>query len=162
MHRRIFGMLMLASLVGCGAKQPVTAPDFELQDLDGKTVTLSSLKGHPVLLDFWATWCGPCRMSIPLVQKFYQAHKQDGLMVLGLNTDEDRSGVYSFVKHFGMTYPVLYAGNGPVAESYGVEGIPTFIFIDKAGRITRRFEGFGLSMADAWEAELQRQLNSPQ
>ena len=88
----------------------VVAPNFELKDLSGNTVRLNSFKGHPVLLDFWATWCGPCRMSIPLVQEFYMRHKSEGLEVLGLNMDDDPSGVYGFVKQFKMTYPVLFAG----------------------------------------------------
>ena len=76
--------------------QRTAAPNFELKDLSGNTVRLDSFKGHPVLLDFWATWCGPCRMSIPLVEEFYASHKSEGrLIVLGMNMDDDTStGVY--------------------------------------------------------------------
>ncbi len=114
------------------------------------------------MLDFWATWCGPCQISIPLVQRFYKEHQDEGLVVLGINVDEDPSGVYSFVKHFGITYPVVLAGNTPTPESYGVEGIPLFVFVDKNGQVVRRFEGFRPDMYEAWESEFQRMTAAPQ
>jgi thiol-disulfide isomerase/thioredoxin len=154
------GFLVFAALTGCQSKTssqaPSPAPSFELKDLSGKTVSLASLRGRTVMLDFWATWCGPCRISIPLLQSFYQKHKDEGLVVLGINMDEEASEVYPFVKHFGMTYPVLYGAGTSVPDLYRVEGLPTFVFIDAQGRVTRRFEGFGRSMADDWEAEFQR------
>src|ERR1700689_4864587 len=97
------------------------APNFELRDLSGNVVRLESFRGHPVLLDFWATWCGPCRMSIPKVQEFYMRHKDEGLVVLGMNMDDEPSGVFGFVKHFKMTYPVLFAGNSSAPGDYDVE-----------------------------------------
>ena len=108
------------------------------------------------MLDFWATWCGPCQISIPLVQRFYDAHKKEGLVVLGLNIDEDPSGVYAFVNQYKMTYPVLYAGGTPVPDLYGVDGIPMFLFIDPQGRIVRRFQGFHPAMIEEGEDEFQR------
>ena len=81
-------------------------------------------------------------------------------MVLGMNVDDDPSGVNAFVKQFHMTYPVLYAGGTSVSEAYQVEGIPSFIFIDPQGRIVKRYEGFRFDMVDAWEYEFQR-LTAP-
>jgi thiol-disulfide isomerase/thioredoxin len=157
-HKLSLCVLTAAALIGCQAKPslPVLAPDFELTDLNGHKVNLASFRGHPVLLDFWATWCGPCQMSIPMVQRFYLEHKDQGLVVLGLNVDDDPSGVYPFVKQFQMTYPVLYAGGTPVSDAYQVEGIPTFIFIDPQGRVVRRFGGFRFDMVKDWEIEFQR------
>src|SRR5205823_5873308 len=109
------------------------APSFELKDLSGKMVRMEDFRGHPVLLDFWATWCGPCRMSIPLVQRLHEAHEKEGLIVLGINMDEDPSGVYAFVQQFHMTYPVLYAGASDVGSLYNIEGIPAFFLLDKKG-----------------------------
>jgi len=157
-------LICIALVSGCtnARSGPVAAPNFELKDLSGKTVTLDSFKGHPVLLDFWATWCGPCRMSIPMVQKFYQKHKADGLVVLGMNVDDDPEGVYPFVKHFGMTYPVLLSGNSSAQSDYRVEGIPTFVFIDQKGNIIDHYEGFSMEMPPAWEAQLQSLLAQAQ
>jgi thiol-disulfide isomerase/thioredoxin len=163
MKRLTGGLCLLFLLAGCRAKTiqtPYPAPPFELTDLSGHKVTLESLKGHPVMLDFWATWCGPCRISIPLVKKFYEAHKDQGLQVIGMNVDEDPSGVFAFVKQFQMTYPVVLAGASSVSEDYVVEGIPTFVFIDAQGQIVQKFEGFNREMVDAWEYEFQ-QLSAP-
>jgi thiol-disulfide isomerase/thioredoxin len=134
------------------------APPFELKDLSGNSVRLSDYKGHPVLLDFWATWCAPCRMSIPMVEQFYESHKKDGLIVLGMNMDDESSSVFPFVKHFGMKYPVLLAGNSSVAGDYGIDGIPLFAFIDAEGRLDQRYDGFSPEMPQEWEAELERLL----
>src|SRR5882672_7332532 len=108
------GVVVLTACSNSRRSEVIAAPNFELKDLSGNTVRLESFRGHPVLLDFWATWCGPCRMSIPMVQQFYMRHKDEGLVVLGLNMDDEPSGVFGFVKHFQMTYPVLFAGNSAV------------------------------------------------
>ena len=136
----------------------MAAPNFELKDLSGNAVRLESFRGHPVLLDFWATWCGPCRMSIPMVQEFYLRHKAEGLVVLGLNIDDEPSGVFGFVKHFKMTYPVLFAAQSSVPGDYEVEGIPHFVFIDSSGQIFQRYQGFSYAMVQAWEEDLQKAL----
>jgi thiol-disulfide isomerase/thioredoxin len=135
--------------------QVIAAPNFELKDLSGNMVRLDSFRGHPVLLDFWATWCGPCRMSIPVVQEFYMSHKADGLVVLGLNMDDDASGVFGFVKHFKMTYPVLLAGNSSTAGDYEVDGIPHFVFIGPDGHIIQVYSGFSFDIARSWEEDLK-------
>jgi cytochrome c biogenesis protein CcmG/thiol:disulfide interchange protein DsbE len=147
-------LALLASCRSSHSGQIQSAANFELKDLSGNTVRLESFRGHPVLLDFWATWCGPCRMSIPLVQEFYMRHKKEGLMVLGLNMDDEPSGVYGFVKQFHMTYPVLFAGNSSVPNDYEVEGIPHFVFIDPQGHILRVYQGFSPDMVGGWEEDL--------
>jgi thiol-disulfide isomerase/thioredoxin len=162
MRKAGFGLLLLAAL-GCQSRashQPLIAPDFSLKDLSGKSVNLASFRGHPVLLDFWATWCGPCRQSIPMVQAFYLKNKDHGLVTLGLNVDQDPSGVYSFVKQMHMTYPVLLAGNSAVSDHYAVEGIPLFILVAPDGHVIRRYEGFDPAMVEDWEEEL-RKLSPP-
>ncbi len=157
--KKTLGCLLLLVLVGgCNRSRPSgngEAPDFTLKDLNGKSVTLQSFRGHPVLMDFWATWCGPCRMSIPLVQQFYARHKAEGLIVLGMNIDDEPADVYAFVKYFNMTYPILFAGQTPVGGAYGVEGIPSFYFLDQQGRVVQHYEGFSPEIVEAWETEFQ-------
>jgi len=162
--RALFSVALAVGLMSAcsnGRKnQVIAAPNFELKDLSGNIVRLDSFKGHPVLLDFWATWCGPCRMSIPMVQDLYMRHKADGLVVLGLNMDDEPSGVYGFVKHFKMTYPVLFAGNSSVPGDYEVDGIPHFVFIDTAGRIFQIYSGFSPTYVDQWEEDLKTILRN--
>ena len=110
------------------------APDFQLQTRDGQTVSLSSLRGQPVLLNFWATWCGPCRAEMPYLEQAWQAHKQDGLVLLAVNLRESSSEVSQFVQYYGYTFSVLLDSGG-VADSYGIQYIPTTYFIDSSGII---------------------------
>jgi thiol-disulfide isomerase/thioredoxin len=164
MKRWIAFLVCLVVLTACQSKNETAshvtaAPDFALRDLSGKTVHLSDYRGKPVFLDFWATWCGPCRMSIPLVQEFYRRNKDNGLIVLGLNIDEDPVDVPLFVKKFKMTYPVLLAGNTNIPMQFNMEGIPLFLFIDKDGNIVERFDGFAPQMFDAWQ-QIYDQLSS--
>ena len=154
-------VVVLATSCSSGRQsQVVAAPNFELKDLSGETVRLESFRGHPVLVDFWATWCGPCRMSIPLVQDFYARHKDEGLVVLGLNMDDEPSGVYGFVKQFKMTYPVLLAGNTSAGSDYEVDGIPNFVLIDPNGRIYRIYQGFSPTYIEQWEEDLKTILDN--
>src|SRR4051794_35912391 len=94
---------------GCRSEKSASAmaPDFSFKDLSGQPVSLSALRGHPVLMDFWATWCGPCRISIPAVDAFYRKHQAEGLHVVSINMDDDPSDVYAFVKRYKMSYPVV-------------------------------------------------------
>jgi thiol-disulfide isomerase/thioredoxin len=151
--------LAVGVLAACSSSRggtSVNAPNFELKDLSGNLVRLESFRGHPVLIDFWATWCGPCRISIPMVQEFYRRHKDEGVVVLGVNVDDDPTPVYPFVKEFGMTYPVLLAGSSNVSSDYEVGGLPHFVLVDPQGRIADRYEGFSMRMVSLWEDDLQR------
>lgn len=91
-----------------------------------------------------------------MVQHFYETYQSQGLAVVGLNIDEERSNVYPFVKRFKMSYPVLYAGGTSVPDIYQVEGIPLFVLLDTEGRIVQRYTGFHPKMVEDWEREFQR------
>ena len=123
----------------------VTAADFALKDLDGKTVELSSLKGKVVILDFWATWCGPCKKSMPLIDQFYADKKKPkDVLVYGVNVWE-RGGntdkVKPFIAERGFKFPILF-GTNDLAASYGVQGIPTLVVIDKNGKVAYKHIGY--------------------
>jgi thiol-disulfide isomerase/thioredoxin len=124
---------------GGGAAQ--SAPDFTLEDLDGRNVTLSGLKGKVVLLDFWATWCPPCRASIPSVEQLHKTYGARGLVVVGISLDGgDWDSVKEFRNEAGITYPVL-KGTEEVAQQYLVRTIPAFVIVDKEGIIRKRYIG---------------------
>jgi len=109
------------------------APDFELKDLSGTSVRLSSLKGKPVLINFWATWCGPCQSEMPLIQEIAQKHPE--LVVLAVNDGESQNKVTDFVEQYGLGFPVLMDPNALVNIQYQVTGLPTSYFIDEQGVI---------------------------
>lgn len=131
------GTNFLASLVrGGNSSAPrlgFIAPDFELMDLTGKPVRLSELKGTPVMINFWATWCNPCRIEMPLIQSM--AEQNPDLIVLAVNADEPVRVVQPFVEKMGLTFPILLDPESKVEVMYQVQGLPTSFFLDKNGVI---------------------------
>jgi len=120
------------------------APDFKLKDTDGKEVSLDSLKGKVVLLDFWATWCGPCKAAMPLIQKIHEDYKSKGVAVYGVNTWEKKEGAgKKYMDDKKYTYGCLLAGDDLASKGYGTSGIPTLVIIDKGGKIAMIEVGLG-------------------
>ena len=137
-------VLTLAVAAGCtrGEQKGKTAlaPDFTLQDLSGGNVRLSDLKGKVVLVEFWATWCPPCRASIPSVEHLHQTYAQKGLVVLGVSLDEEWDSVRSFAQKNGISFPVL-RGTEDVSSKYSVRVIPTVFLVNKEGLIAKKYIG---------------------
>lgn len=116
------------------------APDFRLATIDGAKVSLSQFRGQPVLINFWATWCIPCREEMPYLVRSYEAHAAEGLAILGLNLTYTDSvpDVREFMKEFEITFPVLLDEDGAVAERlYQIPGVPTSVFVKRNGTIAR-------------------------
>ena len=117
------------------------APDFSLQDLNGQPLELASYRGKVVLLDFWATWCTPCRGEIPHFVEFQDKYREQGLQVLGISMDDDAKPVRKFYQEFKMNYPVAL-GNEKVADAYGgVLGLPVTFVIDRDGKVAAKYVG---------------------
>ncbi len=170
----IAALLWSAALAGCSsspssraasekadraAKDAHAAPDFALKDADGKTVQLSDYRGKVVLLNFWATWCGPCKYEIPWFIEFERTYKQDGLAIIGVSMDDDGwSVVKPFSQHAGINYRVVL-GNDTVAQDFGgVDSLPTTFIIDRDGRIAATH--VGLVNKSTYENDLKRVLQS--
>lgn len=119
------------------------APEFTLKNVEGQTVSLSDFRGQPVIINFWATWCGPCRVEMPHLQAAYEAHQPNGLVVLGVNLTERDSpqAVPDFLAEFGLTFPVVLDESGQVAEMYRVFGQPASVFVTEDGVIHQVFQG---------------------
>jgi thiol-disulfide isomerase/thioredoxin len=118
------------------------APPFEVKDLAGKAYSLGGLKGKPILLDFWATWCTPCRNSVPVVEKLYREYKGRDLVVLSVNTGEDRALVEEFLKKNPLDTPAPLSGDSDILEAYKVHAYPTFILIGRDGKVAAEQIGF--------------------
>lgn len=116
------------------------APDFELQTVDGKTARLRDYRGKAVLLNFWATWCVPCKDEMPWLIEFQKQYGPKGLVVLGIAMDDPPAPVRKFAQKMGVNYPVLL-GNQKLADQYWVKGLPACIFIDRNGKITDQVPG---------------------
>jgi peroxiredoxin len=118
-------------------RQGFLAPDFSLPTPQGETRALSDLRGKPVILNVWASWCGPCRAEMPALEKVHQAYQEKGLVVLGLNaaSQDSREAALAFAKELELTFPILLDAEGRVQELYEVRAFPTTYFIDRQGRI---------------------------
>jgi peroxiredoxin len=150
----LVGLLLIVVLVvtGCsgaseasvkrGVSQGSYALDFTLEAPDGRVASLSDYGGSVVLVNFWATWCPPCRDEIPHFEEAYRAYKDEGLVVLGVNYQESAAEIEPFVEGLGITYPILLDESGMVAKEYRAVGLPTSVFVDRDGVIQVRHSGY--------------------
>ena len=116
------------------------APAFELSRLEasGGKLSLADLEGKPVIVNFWASWCIPCKDEAPALQKTYEKYRAQGLTVLGIDAQDFRQDARRFTKRFGVTYPVVYDGSGSTLGKWGVTGFPETFFVDRSGPSRRR------------------------
>ena len=124
-----------------GAQIGNLAPDFQLQNVDRQTVSLGNLQGKPVLINFWATWCPPCRDEMPYIQEIYEEWSDKGLVVLAINLGESSSKAEEFMQSYNLSFTVLLDTKQDVAQRYNITGIPTTFFIDKDGIIQDKVIG---------------------
>ena len=117
------------------------APDFTLTDLSGKSISLSELKGNVIFINFWATWCGPCRHEIPDFIEFYKQNKDNGVVILGVSVDKSANKVRDFVDEYKINYPIVMATNEMIGDYKPGKFIPTTIVIDTDGMIQEKKVG---------------------
>jgi peroxiredoxin len=175
--RRVFvafviGLVLGCMIYGCSSNRSVKAasvkadkdrkpaPDFALKDANGRVVHLSDYRGKVVVLDFWATWCGPCRLEIPWLKEFQSKFKDKGFEVLGVSMDDDGwASVKPFVSELGINYRIVI-GDDATAQSYGgVDALPTTFVIDREGRIAKIH--IGLTSKSEIENGIEQLLKTP-
>lgn len=160
-----YGIVALPEALNTTGRSPSTeigraAPDFLLQTPDGGELRLSDLRGSPVLVNFWASWCTPCRQEMPEIVRAFDARERDGLVVVAIDLQENDAQVAEFASDYGMDFPVVIDRTGQVAEAWRiggpVEGIPSSYFIDADGVVQARV--FGPMDAERIEEELAKVL----
>ncbi len=162
-HIWVFVFLCLA-LLSCETKAPQgiadigqKAPDFQLKDMEGKTVSLASLQNKVVMLEFWATWCPPCRTSIPELNELHKRYRDKDFVLLAISVDEGRNvkrKLTEFVEKYGVTYKIVISDD-LTGNLYGVTSIPVMFLLDKQHVITNKFTGYSIGMIE----ELSKQID---
>jgi thiol-disulfide isomerase/thioredoxin len=145
-------------VLACPADAKPANLDFTLKDVEGKDVSLQSFKGKVIVLDFWATWCGPCKVEIPHFIEFQQKYGSKGLQIVGISVDDTADKLVPYVKEMGMNYPVLQGlGHDAVQDAYGpILGIPVSVMISRDGKVCATHTG--LTGKDVFEQEIQSLL----
>ena len=146
---RLLPSLLLASFVALvvpnlviAAEVGKRAPNFTLKSLDGKNLKLSEMTGNVVLINFWASWCGPCREEMPLLNALHNKYEPLGFTVLGVNVEEDLKGAKGFLKNFPVDFPVLLDNTNRVSKQYKVIAMPTTVVVDRDGNMRYLHQGY--------------------
>lgn len=154
MKNRIAAAALLAAIVALAlpawaaadsaadAVTPTPAPGFTLPARDGRQVSLAQFKGNVVMLNFWASWCGPCRQEMPLLESIYQKYKDLGFTLVGVNVEPDSGKANAWLKATPVNYPILYDTQSKVSQLYQVQAMPTTVIIDRKGMVRFLHRGY--------------------
>lgn len=139
-------LLCMASLAPAGHAGSLAAgspaPDFELAARDGGKVRLADLKGDVVMINFWASWCGPCRQEMPLLAQLQAKYEPLGFQLLGVNVEPDSREALAWLQGVPVTFPILFDTASEVAGRFGVQGMPSTVFVDRAGNVRYVHQGY--------------------
>jgi thiol-disulfide isomerase/thioredoxin len=132
----------LVILVAMATGAHAAVPAFTLPARDGSNLSLEELKGEVVMINFWATWCGPCRQEMPLLEQIQAKYEPLGFTIVGINVEPDSAAAQEWLAKVPVTFPILFDRKNEVAESFGVEGMPSSVFIDRAGNVRYVHRGY--------------------
>ena len=130
------------SLPALAAPSGSPAPTFTLASNSGAQVSLSQYKGQVVMINFWASWCGPCRQEMPLLESIYKKYKQMGFTLLGVNVEPDTQAANEWLKQTPVSFPILYDKDSKVSKLYDVAGMPSTVLIDRRGNLRMLHRGY--------------------
>lgn len=153
--KNLFGLLLAALLAGgpltatAGDAKP--APAFTLPNQQQAQVSLADFQGEVVMINFWASWCAPCREEMPLLNGLYKKYKALGFTLLGVNMDENSNDAYAMLKEIPVSFPVVFDSHGRVGKLYGLIAMPSTVFVDRKGNV--RFAHAGYAKGDEKEYE---------
>lgn len=149
---------VVPATVGADARKGLPAPSFRVVSTSGQQITQQNYRGRLLIVDFFATWCTPCRDSIPHLVKLYQKYGSRGVNVLGLSTDDDAQSVREFIADKKINYPVAPAGE-EIVSSFGVRSVPTIFVINKEGMVVEKFAGFNEQIAQRIDSIINKLLS---
>lgn len=155
----MFSLLLVSNLSMADAIKG-KAPNFTLKSVDGSNQKLSEFRGQVVLLNFWASWCGPCRQEMPLLNDLHKKYKKLGFTVMGVNVEEDSRKARKIVKEVGIKFPVLFDTENTVSSLYEVSAMPSTVIIDRSGNMRYLHKGYkpgDMSAYKKWVKKLIRE-----
>ena len=155
--RRHLTLLPLALAAGSASVAAVpsgAAPDFTLRTADGRNLRLQELRGQVVMVNFWATWCGPCKVEMPHLNSLYEKYKGAGFTLLGVNVDEDQRAAIGLAQRMGLHFPVLLDADKKVSRQYDLSTMPSTVLIDRDGQVRHVHRGY----RDGYERTYDQQI----
>lgn len=156
MKKIIASLLLIAAvpmtyaLTGSGP-----ATNFTLKDADGNNVRLSEYRGQVVLINFWASWCGPCRQEFPLLDELHQKYQPMGFTVFGVNVEQERELAEKVLREIPVTFPILFDDQNQVSEEYDVDAMPATVLVDRSGEIRFMHRGYKPGYEDLYEKQVR-------
>jgi peroxiredoxin len=163
---RVFTLRIVASVAfvvvagsASSAIAPTTpAPDFSLHAMSGPNMRLKDQRGRVVMVNFWATWCAPCRQEMPQLNRLYEKYRSSGFVLLGVNVDEDSSKAAEVAAKLGITFPVLLDADKSVSKLYDLSTMPSTVLIDRDGKVRYVHRGYLAGYEDAYEKQIRELL----
>lgn len=137
----VFSVFAASSLASSGMEGQL-APDFALKSSTGENLRLSEFRGDVVMINFWATWCGPCRQEMPLLDELYSRYQRVGFSLLGVNIDDDSRRAMDMIEELGVSFPVLFDARKEVSKLYEVEAMPVTVIVDRTGTVRYIHHGY--------------------
>jgi peroxiredoxin len=155
-RRRVLGGgLVLLAPAAAQAALPAAAPDFTLRTADGQNLRLQEQRGRVVMVNFWATWCAPCRVEMPHLNRLYEKYRASGFTLLGVNVDEDARLANALAAKLGLKFPVLHDAEKRVSKLYDLSSMPTTVIIDRDGRVREVHRGYREGYEDLYEKQIR-------
>ena len=157
MIRKLTTLLGIAVVSAVVSAAPASgpAPDFQLMSRDGNRVSLAELKGEVVMINFWATWCGPCRQEMPHLEALYQRYSSLGFTLLGVNVEEDPSGAEAWLEETPVSFPILFDSSNQVTSLYDIVAMPSTVLVDRQGNIRYLHHGYKPGYENDYQTQIR-------
>jgi peroxiredoxin len=154
----VAALAVAVGVAGAAVTPSAGAPDFTLPSLDGPNLRLQEQRGHVVMINFWATWCGPCRVEMPHLSRLYEKYRGSGFTVLAVNIDEDPQKAASLAKQLGMKFPVLLDREKKVSRLYDLSTMPSTVLVDRDGRVRYVHRGYRDGYEETYDKQIRELL----
>lgn len=158
-HSVALGMMFAVSAVPAALPAAgQAAPDFTLKSASGQNLRLRELRGEVVLINFWATWCGPCRQEMPLLNKIHEQYRKAGFTLLGVNIDDDPAAARDMARKLGVAFPVLLDTDKRVSKLYDVDTMPATLLVDRNGKVRYVHRGYRPGLEVTYQNQVRELL----